>query len=250
MVIYNIECAINSYGILVVQASVCCTRHSLPQLPHKVIKTKCGHFEESFRPLVCCTLGAYIVQVVWWSVMVDLTMALKSSCCRPGRALVHQPIPGEMQVVPDEGPDEEDWTDMNRSKKHSYFQTCDKLAHLETRGAHVSGLWPPGPRWGREKEGKGRRNSFARGITSRTGCELGVRLWACLALPNYSLGIRSFKVGFLAMNFRSYGLESESLKGKDSLIWCFSHVRKWSPWRYQAASVWVSWLRRNRSLCL
>lgn len=35
-----------------------------------------------------------------------------------------------------------------------------------------------------------------------------------LFIRNY----RSFKAGFLAMNFRSYGLESESLKGKDSLI--------------------------------
>ena len=37
-----------------------------------------------------------------------VNFALKSSCHRQGRALVHQPIPGEMQVVPDEGPDEED----------------------------------------------------------------------------------------------------------------------------------------------
>lgn len=63
-------------------AAVLVNRRFLVANSSDVIKTKCGHFEESFR-----------------------------------RALVHQPIPGEMQVVPDKGPDEEDPDEEEKKKE-------------------------------------------------------------------------------------------------------------------------------------
>ena len=64
---------------------------------------------------------------------------------------------------------------MNRSKKHSYFQTCDKLAHLETRGAHVSGLF--GPQDPDEKEKKKEKGDATR---SHAGSQVALGAnWVC-----------------------------------------------------------------------
>lgn len=63
-------------------AAVLVNRRFLVANSSDVIKTKCGHFEESFR-----------------------------------RALVHQPIPGETQVVPDEEPEEEDPDEEEKKKE-------------------------------------------------------------------------------------------------------------------------------------